>query len=79
VVVLAINCGDKPEAIREFTRQGNATVKILHDPEAKVSTDAFGVEAFSTCLVVGPDGKIAWRGIGADETAIRAVLEKTGR
>jgi len=38
----------------------------------------YGVMAYPTNYVLGPDGKVVWRGVGFDEAAIRAALEKLG-
>ena len=38
----------------------------------------YGVQAFPTNYVLDQDGKVVWRGVGYDETAIRAALEKLG-
>ena len=37
---------------------------------------AFGVVAYPTNYLIGPDGKIVFRATGFDETALRAALEK---
>ena len=39
---------------------------------------AYGVQAYPTNYLVGPDGKVLWRGVGFDEDALRAALAKAG-
>jgi hypothetical protein len=39
---------------------------------------AYGVQAYPTNYLVGADGKILWRAVGFDETALRNALEKAG-
>jgi hypothetical protein len=38
----------------------------------------YGVNAYPTNYVVGPDGKVAYRGVGFNEAAIRDALKKLG-
>ena len=38
----------------------------------------YGVQAYPTNYVLGPDGKVVYRTTGFDEKAIRAALEKLG-
>jgi hypothetical protein len=39
---------------------------------------AYGVQAYPTNYLVGPDGKVLWRGVGFDEGSLRSALEKAG-
>jgi hypothetical protein len=38
----------------------------------------YGVNAYPTNYVVGPDGKVAYRSVGFNEAAIRDALKKLG-
>ena len=38
----------------------------------------YGVQAYPTNYLVTSDGKIAWRGVGFNEDALRSALEKIG-
>jgi peroxiredoxin/outer membrane lipoprotein-sorting protein len=75
VTIVAMNFGDTPDVIGTyFWKEGFAfTPAIQKDKD--VST-AFGVEAYPTNYVIGPDGKVAFRATGFDETSLRAALEK---
>lgn len=37
-------------------------------------SEAFGVQAYPTNYLIGPDGKILWRGVGWNEQALRGLL-----
>jgi hypothetical protein len=38
----------------------------------------FGVHGFPTNYLIGKDGKILWRGLGFDESALHGELSKLG-
>ena len=40
---------------------------------------AFGVQAYPTNYVVGPDGKVLYRGVDYDEEALRKALAGTAK
>ena len=39
---------------------------------------AYGVQAYPTNYLLGPDGKIVWRSVGFDEAGLRAALAGMG-
>ena len=39
---------------------------------------AYGVQAYPTNYLIGPDGKVLWRGVGFNEEAIRKALADAG-
>ena len=75
LIALAVNFGDKPETVRACFEKERITMTPLLQNENKVSK-AFGVQAYPTTYVLGPDGKVAWRAVGFDETSLRSALEK---
>lgn len=38
----------------------------------------YGVQAYPTNYLVGPDGTVLWRSVGFDETGLREALAKAG-
>ena len=38
----------------------------------------YGVQAYPTNYLIGPDGKVLWRSVGFDEEGLRAALAKAG-
>lgn len=40
--------------------------------------EKYGVMAYPTNYLVDAEGKVVWRGVGFDETAMRKALEKVG-
>jgi AhpC/TSA family protein len=75
LVAWAVNFGDKPETVRAYFEKERISMPPLLQIENKVSK-AFGVQAYPTTYVLGPDGKVAWRAVGFDETSLRSALEK---
>ena len=75
VVFLCVNIGDEPEVIRSYWEESGFTLTAVRQQADAVSR-AFGVQAYPTNYVIAPDGTVAWRGVGWDETAVRGTLER---
>ena len=76
VVFLAVNRGDSKEQIASWWSEAGFRLKAVRQDGGAVS-EAFGVRAYPTNYVIGPDGKVLYRGVGYDENAIRNALEST--
>ena len=78
--IVAVNAFDTEEQVRKYIRENNFTFKVVLGGEGEKYTlgKAYGVQAYPTNYLVGPDGKILWRAVGFDETALRQALEKAG-
>ena len=77
VVGVSIDRGDD-DAVREFVRAEGATFTIGRDADGRVR-DAFMSIGVPESYLVGRDGRLLWRGIGAipsGGTALRAAIEK---
>ena len=73
VAFLSVNIGDSPQSIAEFWQQGRyAHLPVLQDGDSV--SRAFGVMAYPTNYVLGPDGRVLWRGVGYDEAGLRQAL-----
>ena len=57
VVFLAVNVNDPKERIEEWWQEGKFTLQAVRQQGDEVSR-AFGVKAYPTNYVVGPDGKV---------------------
>ena len=74
VEFLAINLGDEKEVIESWWKEGGFTLRAVKQEGGTLST-AFGVKAYPTNYVVGPDGKVLYRAVGYNEPALRRALE----
>lgn len=68
-----MDIGDEKSVIEKYWAEKGFTMRPVRQQESAVS-DAFGVMAYPTNYVIGPDGKIAWRGVGWSEEAVRSAL-----
>ena len=73
IKVLAVNIGDAKDVIADWWKEAGFTLRAVRQ-DGSVVSDAFGVVAYPTNYVIGADGKVAYRGVGYDEAAIRKAL-----
>ncbi len=81
VVFLAVDAGDPPEVIREWWEEEGFTLTPVMQEGYTVS-EAFGVQAYPTNYILGPDGRVLWRRVGfapGTEEEMRKVLASTAR
>jgi thiol-disulfide isomerase/thioredoxin len=72
--VLAVNLGDKPEAVTRFLKQVDAGgLTILMDRKSSVGRD-WHVQALPATFLVGPDGTITHAAVGARDWSAGAAL-----
>ena len=74
MVVLTVNSGDDVATIRKYFEENKFTLRVVRDA-GEVSVP-YGVKAYPTNYVIGPDGKVAVRTVGYEENTLRAALEK---
>jgi len=65
VVFLCVNAKDPAPTIAKYWGQGPYTMQAVRDPGAR-ATGAMRVAAFPTNYVIGPDGRVRFRGVGFD-------------
>lgn len=70
-----MDVGDDKDVIQQYWREKGFTMRPVRQQDSDVS-DAFGVVAYPTNYLIGPDGKILWRGVGWNEAALRQALGK---
>ena len=73
VVFLAVNSRDSKEQIAQWWKESQFTLRAVRQ-DGDTVTKAFGVSAFPTNYVIGPDGKVVYRGISFDEQAILQAI-----
>jgi hypothetical protein len=76
VEFLAVNFSDTPEVVRAWWKEGGFKLRPVLQHEGDVS-EAFGVHAYPTNYVIGPDGKVVWAGIGYEPAMIRGAIAST--
>jgi hypothetical protein len=75
-----VNANDPEERIQKYITDSNFTFKVVMGGQGEKYTlgKAYGVQAYPTNYLIGPDGKVLWRGVGFDESSLRSALEKAG-
>ncbi len=76
VLFVCVNIGDSKEVITDYWKEGGFTMPVAVQEEDEVSK-AFGVKAYPTNVLVGPDGKVLWQSVGWDESGLEHALERT--
>jgi hypothetical protein len=76
VEFLAVDIGDSAEVIRAWWKDGGFKLRAMQQHEGDVSA-AFGVQAYPTNYVIGPDGKVIWRGVGFEPAMILGAIATT--
>jgi peroxiredoxin len=78
-VVLAVNAGDAADKIRGYFAENGFTMQPVCQKGDTISRQ-FGVAAYPTNYVIGPDGKVVYRGVAFAEAAMREAVESvTGK
>ena len=76
MVILAVNRGDRAEAIKDYVAK---EITILHADGDIEPVDAiaarYGVTGYPSNFVIGKDGKVAARCLGFDEILLRNALD----
>jgi len=72
-VFLAMNVGDTAKVIRDYWSESGFTFPAMMQDKGEVST-SFGVRAYPSNYLIGPDGRVIWRGVGFDEGEVRTLL-----
>ena len=66
--------------VSKYAKESKFTFQVVLGGQGREYTlgKAYGVKAYPTNYLIGPDGKIAWRAVGFDEAGLRAALTKMG-
>jgi outer membrane lipoprotein-sorting protein/peroxiredoxin len=77
--LVSIDNGDQPAAIEKFAKESMISFPIgINGQGAHDLLGPYGVVAFPTNYLIGPDGKIVVSQVGYDEDELRAGLRKLG-
>lgn len=78
--IIAVNGNDPEDRIQKYITENNFTFKVVMGGQGANYTlgKTYGVQAYPTNYLVGPDGKVLWRGVGFNEGALRDALAKAG-
>ena len=74
---LCINIGDAPAVIESYWKENRWGGEPVMQQGQRVS-ETFGVVAYPTTYVLGPDGRVLYRGVGFNEHALRKILLPRG-
>ncbi len=73
VVFLCVNIGDEKKVISDWWEKDGFTMAAVRQEDDEIS-QAFGVQAYPTNYVIGPDGKVVYRGVGWDADAVKKLI-----
>ncbi len=75
-----MNANDPEDRVKKYIAENNFTFKVVMGGRGEQYTlgKAYGVLAYPTNYLVGPDGKVLWRGVGFNEAALRKALADAG-
>ena len=76
VAFVSVNIGDSQQVVSDWWKEEG----FAHEPALQQRDEvsrAFGVQAYPTHYVLGPDGRVLWRSVGWDPDALRAALDST--
>ena len=78
-LVFAVNPGiDGESTIKEYWKKGGFAFDTIATEANNSIVSQYGVAGFPTNYLIGKDGKILWRGVGFNESAIVEALRKVG-
>jgi len=77
LVVLAVDVDETRDTVDKFLKTNPVAYPVLMGTESGIPP-AYGVSAFPTFVLIGPDGKVAAHQIGFSETALNGIVSKAG-
>lgn len=75
--VLAVNVDEDARAARRFVERTGIGFTVLVDPDARAARE-WGTRALPTTFIIGPDGRVRFRHVGArdwSDSEARAAIE----
>jgi len=70
---VAINMGEEPQVVREFLTGRGFDIPVLLDTDGKISS-RWGIQRLPATYVVDPQGRLAYRALGARQWDDPALL-----
>jgi len=77
LVILAVDVDETRDVVDKFLKTNPVSYPVLMGTESGIPP-AYGVSAFPTFVLIGPDGKIAAHQIGFSEAALSGIALKAG-
>jgi thiol-disulfide isomerase/thioredoxin/outer membrane lipoprotein-sorting protein len=77
LVVLAVDVGETREVVEKFLKTKSVPYPVIMGDEAGIPS-AYGVSAFPTFVMIGPDGKVAATQIGFNESTLPGIVGGAG-
>ena len=77
---MAVNANDPEARVQKYIADNKFTFQVVMGGTGEKYTlgKAYGVQAYPTNYLVGPDGKVLWRAVGFNEEGMRAALAEVG-
>ena len=80
--MIAMNGTDEKDVIQKYVTENNFTFRIgmakVKGAKSYDVAEQYGVMAYPTNYLVGPDGKVLWSAVGFDEEGLKTALKKAG-
>ena len=73
VLFLCVNVRDEPDVIRDYWKKNGFGMRPVRLPQESVGA-LFGVNNYSTGLLLDPDGVVTFRSVGGDLKGLRKAL-----
>jgi thiol-disulfide isomerase/thioredoxin len=77
LVVLAVDVDETRDTVDKFLKTNPVAYPVVMGTESGIPP-AYGVSAFPTFVLIGPDGKVAAHQIGFSEAALSGIVSKAG-
>jgi thiol-disulfide isomerase/thioredoxin len=77
LVILAVDVDETRDTVDKFLKTNPIAYPVLMGTESGIPP-AYGVSAFPTFVLIGPDGKVAAHQIGFSEAALSGIVSKAG-
>lgn len=76
--VIGLNVDDDPQLAREYLRRAGVRFANFADGPPPVARPVFGVNALPETIVLGPDGRVRARIVGARDWTDAALIDRLG-
>jgi cytochrome c biogenesis protein CcmG/thiol:disulfide interchange protein DsbE len=61
-----VSIGETPDGVRAWVAKHQPGFRVLYD-SAGTATRSYDIQATSTIIIIGPDGRVAYTGVGASQ------------
>ena len=69
-----MNRGDATETVQSYWDKQGFSFDAVVEEEVGANAEAMGVIGYPTNIIVGPDGKVLFAGVGFEEDVVRELL-----